>query len=147
MRLATLRRARTEPPLPGIHGTARVDPVAARLAGRARPGDVAVIEHLDLDAGTARLLVAARVGAVVNAAPSISGRYPNLGPRVLAEAGVPVLDRAGAEVMRLVGDGDRLRLDGETLYKGDTVIATGQVLDCDAVHRQMEQARAGLTHQ
>ena len=147
MRLATLRRARTEPPLPGIHGTARVDPVAARLAGRARPGDVAVIEHLDLDAGTARLLVAARVGAVVNAAPSISGRYPNLGPRVLAEAGVPVLDRAGAEVMRLVGDGDRLRLDGETLYKGDTVIAIGQVLDSDAVHRQMEQARAGLTHQ
>ena len=147
MRLATLRRARTEPPLPGVHGTARVDPVAARLAGRARPGDVAVIEHLDLDAGTARLLVAARVAAVVNAAPSISGRYPNLGPQVLAEAGVPVLDRVGVEVMRLVGDGDRLRLDGDTLYKGDAAVATGDVLDGVAVQRQMEQARAGLTHQ
>jgi uncharacterized membrane-anchored protein len=147
MRLATLRRARTEPPLPGVHGPARVDAAAARLAGRARPGDIAVIEHLDLDAGTARLLVASGVGAVVNAAPSISGRYPNLGPQVLVEAGVPVLDRVGAEVMRLVGDGDRLRLDGETLYKGDRPVATGRVLDGVAVHRQMEQARAGLTHQ
>ena len=115
MRLATLRRARTEPPLPGVHGIARVDPQVARLAGRARPGDIAVVEHLDLDAGSARLLVAAGVSAVVNAAPSISGRYPNLGPQVLVEAGVPVLDRVGAEVMRVVGDGDRLRLDGPTL--------------------------------
>ena len=147
MRLATLRRARTEPPLPGVHGTARVDPAAARLAGRARPGDIAVIEHLDLDAGTARLLVAAGVAGVVNAAPSISGRYPNLGPQVLVEAGIPVLDRAGAEVMRLVGDGDRLRMDGDTLYRGDTPVAKGQVLDRPALHGQMEQARAGLTHQ
>ena len=61
MRLATLRRARTSPPLPGVHGTARVDAAAARLAGRARPGDIAVIEHLDLDGGSARLLVAAGV--------------------------------------------------------------------------------------
>jgi uncharacterized membrane-anchored protein len=147
MRLATLRRARTEDPLPGVHGAARVGPAADRLAGQARRGDIAVIEHLDLDAGSARLLVAAGVGAVVNAAPSISGRYPNLGPQVLVAAGIPVLDRAGAEVMRLVGNGDRLRLDGETLFRGETPVATGQLLDADQVARQMEQARAGLTHQ
>lgn len=147
MRLATLRRARTEAPLPGVHGTARVGPAADRLAARTRPGDIAVVEHLDLDAGSARLLVAAGVEAVVNAAPSISGRYPNLGPQLLVEAGIPVLDRAGAEVMRLVGDGDRLRLDGETLFRGETPVATGQRLDADVVARQMEVARAGLTHQ
>jgi uncharacterized membrane-anchored protein len=144
MRLATLRRTRHEPPLPGVHGTARVDPQVKDLAVRARPGDVAVISALDLDAGSARLLVAAGVGAVVNAAPSISGRYPNLGPQVLVEAGVPVLDRVGPEVMRTVGDGDRLRLDGDTLYRGETAVARGNRLSAESVRLAMTRAHEGL---
>ncbi|HEX7187745.1 MAG TPA: putative cytokinetic ring protein SteA [Actinomycetes bacterium] len=147
MRLATLRRARTEPPLPGVHGVARVDTEVARLAERARPGDIAVLDRLDIDAGSARLLVAAGVGAVVNAAASTSGRYPNLGPRVLMDASVPVLDRVGPEVMRLLGDGDRLRLDGDTLYRGNVPVASGERLSDESVHQQMERARSGLTHQ
>lgn len=144
MRLATLRRSRHDPPLPGVHGLARVDPQVKDLVQRARPGDVAVISHLDLDAGSARLLVAAGVGAVVNAAPSISGRYPNLGPQVLVDSGVPVLDRVGPEVMRVVGDGDRLRLDGDTLYRDDVAVARGNRLSTESVSLAMDSARAGL---
>ena len=51
-----------------------------------------MIDHEDLDRVAAEALVDAGVGGVVNAAASISGRYPNLGPLILAEAGVP-LDR------------------------------------------------------
>ena len=108
-----------EPALPGLHGPARVERRASALARRARPGDIAVIDHLDLDGSSARLLVDAGVAAVVNAAPSISGRYPNLGPQLLVQAGVPVLDRVGPEVIRLLDDGDRLRLDGDALYRGE----------------------------
>lgn len=144
MRLATLRRSRPEPPLPGVHGTARVDTQVKDLVRRARPGDVAVISHLDLDAASARLLVAAGVGAVVNAAPSISGRYPNLGPQVLVEAGVPVLDRVGPEALRVVGDGDGVRLDGDTLYRGDDPVVRGDRLSSESVFLAMERAKTGL---
>ncbi|MGH8895310.1 MAG: putative cytokinetic ring protein SteA, partial [Actinomycetes bacterium] len=144
MRLATLRRSRHEPPLPGVHGAVRVDAQVRDLVRRARPGDVAVIDHLDLDAASARLLVAAGVAAVVNAAPSISGRYPNLGPQVLVEAGVPLLDGVGPEIMRLLGDGDRVRVDTDTVYRGDRVIARGELLVPAAVYLAMERARTGL---
>jgi len=144
MRLATLRRSRTEAPLPGVHGVARVDPDVKSLARRIRPGDIAVVEHLDLDAASARLLVAAGVGAVVNAAESTSGRYPNLGPQVLVEADVPVLDRVGPEIMRVLGDGDRIRLDGDTLFRGEHPVGRGDRLSTESVYLSMERAKAGL---
>ena len=144
MRLATLRRSRHDAPLPGVHGVARVGQDIAALARRTRPGDIAVVEHLDLDAASARLLVGAGVGAVVNAAPSTSGRYPNLGPRVLVGAGVPVLDRIGPEIMRVVGDGDRLRLDGDTLFRGNEVVGRGDRLSTESVFLTTERAKTGF---
>lgn len=150
MRLATLRRSRSTPALPGVHGTARLQPAGAdvaALARRLRPGEVAVVDALDLDAASARALVAARAGAVVNAAPSVSGRYPARGAQVLAEAGVALLDRTGPEVMRLVRDGDRVRLDGAHLHRGDEVVARGEPLGTEAVARLLERARAGLAVQ
>jgi uncharacterized membrane-anchored protein len=144
MRLATLRRSRHEPPLPGLHGPARVERYAGGLARRVRAGDIAVLEHQDLDGTSARLLVDAGVAAVVNAAPSISGRYPNLGPQVLVEAGVPLLDAVGPELMRLVDDGERLRLDGDTLFRGADPVCHGILMTPHAVATAMEAARAGL---
>ena len=78
--------------LPGVSGTARVDRRTSGLVRRLRPGDIAVIDHLDLDRAHAQQLVDAGVVAVVNASPFISGRYPNLGPELLAKAGVPMLE-------------------------------------------------------
>lgn len=144
MRLATLRRSRHEPPLPGLHGTARVEPRAGALAHRAKPGDIAVLDHLDLDGASARMLIDAGVTAVVNAAPSISGRYPNHGPELLVQSGVVLLDRVGPEVMRLVDDGDRLRLDGDTLYDGDDLVCRGELLTPESVAAAMDAARSGL---
>lgn len=153
MRLATLRRSRSAPPLPGITGTARVQPAGTgrdgigSLARRLRRGDLAVIDALDLDAAGARALVGAGAAAVVNAAPTISGRYPARGAQVLVEAGVALLDRAGPEVLRVVSDGDRVRLDGALLHRGDDVVARGEPLTEEAVARLMDRARAGLAVQ
>ncbi|HEV2474508.1 MAG TPA: hypothetical protein VGS41_17655, partial [Chthonomonadales bacterium] len=58
------------------------------LAKRIRAGDIAFIHHVDLDATAARSLADRKVYAVINAARSVSGKYPNQGPGVLLDAGV-----------------------------------------------------------
>src|SRR6478609_9255226 len=97
----SIRRPRARDSGPGVNGSARVDRRTKTLTKRLQPGDIAVIDHSDLDKVSADALVAARPAAVVNASASISGRYPNLGPQILVDAGIPVLDDAGPEVMRL----------------------------------------------
>src|SRR5579875_1591303 len=145
MKLATLRR-RTGA-LPGISGVARLDRRTLRLAGRLNAGDIAIIDHVDLDRVTAEALVAARPAVIVNAQPSISGRYPNLGPQLIVASGIPLLDNAGADLFRAVKEGVKVRLDGDTLYAGEDIIATGELQDTRTVDHLMRQAREGLASQ
>ncbi len=135
---------RDRDPQHGSAGPARVDPRTKNLTKRLRPGDVAVINHVDLDRVSAEALVACRPAAVVNAATSISGRYPNLGPEILVGAGIPLLDAVGTDVME-VKEGTPLRVDGGALLTGDEVVARGRLLDADAVQEAMTIARAGLS--
>src|SRR3712207_1228351 len=99
MRIGSLRRGRAPEAAPGVAGTVRRDRRTKNLTKRLRPGDVAVIDHVDIDRVSADSLVACRVAAVVNAAPSTSGRYPNLGPEILVGAGIPLVDGVGKEVL------------------------------------------------
>ncbi|GAA6526627.1 putative cytokinetic ring protein SteA [Intrasporangium sp. DVR] len=146
--MAMSLRRRTHVPATGagVVGPARVDTRTKNLTKRLRAGDIAVIDHLDLDKVSADALVATRPAAVVNASASISGRYPNVGPLILNEAGIPILDIAGPAVMDL-HDGDELRLDGGDLWHGTRKVATGRVLDADEIQSQMHDARAGLAVQ
>jgi uncharacterized membrane-anchored protein len=148
MKIATLRRPRSGDRQPGVVGVARLDRRTKRLTKRLRPGDIAIIDHVDLDRVGAEGLVAARVGAVVNAAPSISGRYPNLGPEVLLRAGVPLLDAVDADVFAQVHEGESVRLLDDTLYGDDgRVLAKGQPQDDETILAAMAEARAGLAVQ
>jgi uncharacterized membrane-anchored protein len=145
MKLASLRR-RTER-WPGVSGVARLDRRTTRLAGRLNPGDVAIIDHVDLDRVTAEALIAAKPVAIVNAAPSISGRYPNLGPQVIVANGIPLLDNVGGEVFALVKEGTKVRVDGDTVYVADSPVATGSAQDVETVADLMLEAKAGLAAQ
>ncbi|MDX5461223.1 putative cytokinetic ring protein SteA [Micromonospora tulbaghiae] len=146
MRLPTLRRSRN--PEPGsIVGTARLDRRTKRLVGRLRPGDIAVIDHVDLDRVAADSLVAVGVAAVLNAKPSVSGRYPNLGPEVLISAGIPLLDDLGESVFEQVREGDRVRIEGNTVFVGDEPVAHGSLQDAETVAKSMADAREGLSVQ
>ena len=133
--------------VPGLVGTARVDRRTSSVVRRMRPGDIAVIDHLDLDRATAEALVERGVAAVVNASPSISGRYPNLGPEVLARHGVLLVDDVGADVFGRLHDGDSVRIDGGQVLVKDEPVASGQVLDTEAVATLMDEARSGLSTQ
>ena len=147
MHLPTLRRNRTAPGLSGVTGTARLDRRTKRLTKRLKPGDIAIIDHVDVDRVAADSLVASGVSAVVNAAPSISGRYPNLGPEVIVAAGIPLLDAVGEQVFDQLRDGQTLRIDGHQLYVGDELVATGMRQDAETVAAAMAEARAGLSVQ
>jgi uncharacterized membrane-anchored protein len=146
MRLPSLRR-RSPLNAGETAGVVRMDKRTKDLTKRLRPGDIAVIDHLDIDRVSAEALVACEPSAVVNVAPSISGRYPNLGPEILMEAGVPLLDEVGPEVFGKAREGDFVVLDGETLLRSGEVIAKGNLLDVDDVSHAMDEARAGLSVQ
>lgn len=146
MKMATLRRTRAAP-LPGVSGVARLDRRLSRLLPRLHVGEVAIIDISDMDRSTADALIATGVGAVVNAQPSISGRYPNLGPEVLVSHNIPLLDDVGVGIFSKIKDGTRLRLDGDTLYVGDQPIAKGAPQDGESVARSMAEARLGLSAQ
>jgi uncharacterized membrane-anchored protein len=117
------------------------------LVGRLRPGDVALIDHVDLDRVAAEALVNAGAGAVLNARPSISGRYPNLGPEVLVRAGVPLVDDLGEELFHLLREGDRVRVDRDTVWLDQEPVGRGTRQDADLVAAAMAEAREGLSVQ
>lgn len=129
---------------PGVVGTARVDRDIDRLLRRVGPGDIVVLDALDLDRITADALVESGVSAVVNASPSISGRYPNLGPEVLVANGIVLIDEAGPEVFKKVKDGARVRVNNGGVYAGDRRIAHGTERNDLEIHELMVEAKSGL---
>jgi uncharacterized membrane-anchored protein len=138
--------------LPGVTGTARVGAPTSTVLPRLTPGDIAVIDHVDLDRDTAAALVRAGVRLVVNAAPMISGRYANLGPELLAEAGVQLVDQVGSAGLARIKDDETIRVHDGVVYAvlpdgGTEELAAGRCLDLDRVHDEMEQARSGLAVQ
>jgi uncharacterized membrane-anchored protein len=147
MKVPTLRRRDRPPELPGIVGVARVDRRTKNLTKRLRPGEIAIIDHVDLDRVAAEGLVACQPAAVVNAAPSISGRYPNLGPEIIVSAGIPLIDDVGADLMLRVVDGERMRLDSTVLYRDEVPLAYGMLQTKESVVAAMDEARAGLATQ
>ncbi len=130
--------------LPGVTGVARIDRNTVRLLRRVGPGDIAVLDEMDLDRATADALVSAEVAAVVNASPSISGRYPNLGPEILVGAGIPLFDSVGGDMFRRVKDGTKLRLHEGAVFSGDKELAKAIEQSAESVADLMVEAKTGL---
>jgi uncharacterized membrane-anchored protein len=127
-----------------VVGPAKIDRRTKDMIRRLEPGDIAVIDHADLDRVAADGLIEAGVAAVVNAAASISGRYPNGGPIRVVRAGIPLLDNAGKDLLDRVREGDTLRIvDGE-IWRGEELLATAKVLTESDIEAAMEDARAAI---
>jgi uncharacterized membrane-anchored protein len=124
-----------------IAGTARLGERTKHLVKRLRPGDVAVIDHLNIDRIAAEELIEAGVVAVLNAAESSNGRYPNTGPLMLARAGIRLIDAPGAGLFELLEDGDEVTVAGGTVRRGDQEVLRGRVLGVLELERQLEQQR------
>lgn len=128
----------------GLRAVARVDKRTKNLTRRLRPGEIAVIDHLDLDGPAAEALVACQVAAVLNVAPSISGRYPNRGPEVLLAAGIPLIDDLGAELLEHVAEGNLLTIHDGAVFRDDVCLAAGKVMTPARLRDEMAHARTHL---
>lgn len=138
-----LRGRRDDKPA-GIEGIVRVDRRTKDLAKRIQPGEIAVIDHEDLDRVAAETLIDAGAGAIVNAARSITGRYPNSGPLLVAQAGIPILDAVGPDVLGRVAEGQLARLDGATLIIHGEVVAKGMRQDEESINATLVDARINM---
>jgi uncharacterized membrane-anchored protein len=146
LRVTGLRRRKADD-LPGVTAVARIDRRTKRLTKRLRPGEIAIIDHVDVDRVSAEALVACGAAAVVNTAAGISGRYPNLGPEILIDAGVPFVDSASPELFERVRDGDVVRLHEGVVHLDGEIVGKGDVQTAESVRAAMTEARAGLSVQ
>jgi uncharacterized membrane-anchored protein len=124
-----------------IYGTARLGKKTKHLVKRLRPGDVAVIDHTNIDRIAAEELIATGVQAVVNASDSSNGRYPNAGPLLLARAGVHLIDAPRAPLFDRLKDGDPVTIEGGQVIRGGEEIASGRVLEGDQLARELDEQR------
>lgn len=130
-----------------IYGTAKLDRRTKDLVKRLEHGDIAIIDHKDMDRLSAESLLESGVDLVINAAPSISGTYPNLGPLLLLRGGVEILDAVGAAIFDRVREGDRIEVSRGEVYANGEVIARGTRLTIDSVEKTMEEATGRLDEQ
>src|SRR6476469_8176699 len=118
-RARTARRAqdvRAETSREVVHrGRARMGTRTKLLVKRLKAGDIAVIDHEDIDRVAADDLVALGVRCVLNAARSSSGRYPNPGPMILTDAGVHLVDFPDTNLFDLLDDGQDVVVQGGQL--------------------------------
>jgi uncharacterized membrane-anchored protein len=153
--VATTSRRRL-PALLGRRGATRTTPVpvvgAARLGARTKhlvkrlhPGEIAVIDHVNVDRIAAEELIACGVAGVVNASPSSDGKYPNAGPLMLARAGIRLVDAPDAAVFDLLRDGQQLTLAGDgAVMVGEEEVFRGRVLDVSGLEHQLAAQRARI---
>ena len=106
-----------------------------------------MIDHEDLDRVSADGLAACGVAAVVNAARSCSGRYPNLGPLVLTQAGIPLIDAVGPLIMEKVREGERVRVEGDRVFVGQALVGVGIRQTETSVLNALEESRRSLAEQ
>lgn len=127
-----------------VSGRAMVGHRTKDLIKRLKPGDIAFIDHEDLDRVAAEGLIEAEVGAIVNASKCISGRYPNVGPLLVAAASVPLIDGTGEQVMDLVAEGRTVRLEGGDVWLDGAVVAKGTRQSLQQLEAEYEQAKVSL---
>ncbi len=128
----------------GLAGIARVDPSTKNLVHRLRPGEIAVISHEDLDQAAAEALAERDPAAVINAHRSMSGRYANAGPIVLARAGIPLIDAVGDDALRRINEGDVLTITDGRVFRREEMVAAGELLNGERLARALAEAEIGM---
>lgn len=124
-----------------VAGTARLGKRTKHLVKRLERGDIAIIDHLDLDRVSGEDLIACGVEAVVNCQPSSSGGYPNPGPVLLVQAGIHLVDAPGVDLFGILSEGDSIVIRGGEIHRDGELVGSGQVQDPDTVQRLNELRR------
>jgi uncharacterized membrane-anchored protein len=124
-----------------IAGPARLGRRTKRLVKELDPGAVAVLDHKDLDRVSAEDLIAAGVLAVLNCSPSSTGAYPNMGPLLLVQAGIHLVDLPDDLLFKRVSDGDEIVVRGGDVRRGSKLLASGVVQEPEDVRAATDERR------
>src|SRR5919112_1059563 len=124
-----------------VAGPARLGRRTKRLVKTLQPGAIAILDHRDLDRVSAEDLIAAGVRAVCNCSPSSTGAYPNMGPLLLVQAGVHLVDLPDDQLFEALRDGDQITLRGADVLRGTKVLAQGAVQEPEAVRAATDERR------
>jgi uncharacterized membrane-anchored protein len=66
---------------------------------------------------------------------------------VLIQAGIPLIDELGETLFESLREGEVVRVEGDTVYRGEEPVATGTRQDAESVGKAMLDAREGLSVQ
>ena len=124
---------------------ARLDRRTKDLVRRLDAGDIAIVDHADLDRVSAEELIEAGVRVVVNVAESQTGRFPNPGPLTLVQGGVRLIDAPGADLFERVTDGEVLTVRGGGVYRNGTRLVSGRVLEPAELAAALAEQRTRVT--
>lgn len=127
-----------------IKGRARLDRRTKNLVKRLRKNDIAVIDHDDIDEVAANALIDIRPQVIINARPSITGKYPAKGAYKILKAGIPILDEVGEAIFDDVREGSWLQIKGEEVFYGQRKIASGRELTLEDVNHKLKEANENI---
>jgi uncharacterized membrane-anchored protein len=126
-------------------GRARLGRRTKNLVQRLGPGDVAIIDHRDIDRVSAEELLESGVRVVVNVAPSQTGRFPNPGPLLLVRGGVRLIDAPGSRLFDELNDGEDVTVRGASVFRNGTCLANGRSLDAEELARALADQQGRVT--
>ena len=129
-----------------VTGKARLGRRTKDLVKRLHPDDIAIVDHADLDRVSADELAATGIRAVVNVAPSSTGRFPNPGPLELVRSGIRLVDAPGAPLFDELSDGDHLRIERGAVWRNGTLLAEGTELDVASLEQALAEQQSRVSH-
>ena len=119
-----------------LRGSARLGRRTKLLTKHLRSGDVAIIEHSHLDRISAEEIIAAGACAVLNCKPSVSDRYPNMGPLLLTQAGIALIDVPDDSLFSVLRDGEEVEVRGGEVRRGGKLLVRGRELSAAELRAQ-----------
>lgn len=128
-----------------VEAPIKVDRKTKKLAKRLSAGEIAVINHIDIDEVAANSLVERKIKLVINAAPSISGRYPNKGPKILIDNNILIIDNVGENVFEELKEGQVIEVNNGQIYRDGQFIGSGEVMDKSVVEKKTQIAYENMS--
>jgi len=127
-----------------IKAPVKLDKRTKDLVNRLEPGDIAIIDHNDLDEVAANSLVEKRIAAVINCGKSISGRYPNLGPSILTKSKIPIFDVIEGDLFGSIEEDNVVEIIDNKLTKKNELIAEVEFLSEDKIKKYLKLAEDNI---
>lgn len=127
-----------------VTAIARLDKRTKNLVKRLHEGDVAIIDHTDVDLVSAESLIEKKPSFIVNAACSVTGKYPNLGPLTIVASGITIIDEVGGGVFERLKEGDAVQVEGNRVIHAGAEVAVGNLLTMEEIERRIEESKQRL---